>query len=197
MRGLDQYWGTLGHPSFLALGGAYVNVNGGSPDRAYQRGSALLSLGYQVLVIVDADKPVTAEVQNAFMAAGGQSATWGQGRALEDELFASLPDAAIDRLIAKGIEVRDRELVDSHIRDRSQNILNLQQIEAFRAAGHAYAAPTRASLGMASRIRNNGWFKSVTTYEFIAKTIIGPELSASHQSLQATINWIEGWIHAA
>lgn len=197
MRGLDQHWITLGHPSFLALGGAYVNVNGGNPDRAYQRGSALLSLGYQVLVIIDADKPVNAEIQNAFLAAGGQSATWGQGRALEDELFASLPDAAVDRLIALAIEVRERDLVASHIRDRSQNTLNLDAIQGFREQGIPYAPPTRAALGLASRIRNNGWFKSVTTYEFIAKTIIGPELNASHQSLQATINWIEGWIHAA
>lgn len=197
MRGLDQYWGSLGNPSFLALGGAYVNVNGGSPDNCYLRGSALLSLGYQVLVIVDADKPVTAEVQNAFLAAGGQSATWGQGRALEDELFASLPDAAIDRLIAKAIEVRDRDLVAGHIRDRSQNALSLEQIEVLRADNIPYAPPTRVTLGIASRIRRNGWFKSVTTYEFIAKNIIGPELQASALSLQTTINRIRGWIHAA
>ncbi|EPN45747.1 hypothetical protein A244_25069 [Pseudomonas syringae pv. actinidiae ICMP 18807] len=197
MRGLDQYWGSLGNPSFLALGGAYVNVNGGSPDNCYARGSALLSLGYQVLVIVDADKPITAEVQTAFLTAGGQSATWGQGRALEDELFISLPDTAIDRLIAKAIEVRDHDLVAGHIRDRSQNTLSLEAIRTFRAQGVPYAPQTRVFLGLASRIRKNGWFKSVTTYEFIAKTIIGPELEASALSMQATINRIRGWIHAA
>ncbi|RXT62627.1 MULTISPECIES: ATP-dependent nuclease [Pseudomonas] len=197
MRGLDQYWGTLGRPSFLALGGAYVNVNGGSPDNCYTRGSALLSLGYQVLVIVDADKPVNPAIQNAFHQAGGQSATWGQGRALEDELFACLPDTAIDRLLEKAIEVRDRDLVADHIRDRSQNTLNLQQIEAFRAQGVPYAPGTRSYLGLASRIRKNGWFKSVTTYEFIAKQIIGPHLQASHPDLHTTINRIRDWIHAA
>jgi len=197
MRGLDQYWGTLGRPSFLALGGAYVNVNGGSPDNCYTRGSALLSLGYQVLVIVDADKPLNPAIQNAFHLAGGQSATWGQDRALEDELFACVPDTAIDRLLEKAIEVRDRELVAVHIRDRSQNNLNLEQIEAFRAQGVPYAPGTRSYLGLASRIRKNGWFKSVTTYEFIAKHIIGPNLQASHPDLQTTINRIRGWIHAA
>ncbi|CRM32840.1 ATP-dependent nuclease [Pseudomonas sp. NPDC090964] len=197
MRGLDQYWGTLGRPSFLALGGAYVNVNGGSPDNCYTRGSALLSLGYQVLVIVDADKPVNPAIQNAFLLAGGQSATWGQGRALEDELFACLPDTAIDRLLEKAIEVRDRELVAGHIRDRSQNNLNLEQIEVFRAQAEPYAPGTRIYLGLASRIRKNGWFKSVTTYEFIAKQIIGPNLQASHPDLQTTINRIRDWIHAA
>lgn len=197
MRGLDQYWGTLGSPSFLALGGAYVNVNGGDPDRSYPRGSALLSLGYQVLVIVDADKPVTPTVQAAFHLAGGQSATWGQGRALEDELFASLPDAAIDRLLAKAIEVRDRDLVAGHIRDRSQNTLTLEQIEAFRGQGVPYAPNTRNFLGLASRIRKNGWYKSVTTYEYIARYIIGPELQTSHPNLQAIINRIRDWVHAA
>ncbi len=197
MRGLDQYWGGLGATSFLALGGAYVNVNGGEPDNCYTRGSALLSLGYQVLVIVDADKPATAAIQAAFHAAGGQSATWGQGRALEDKLFINLPDAAIDRLIAIAIDARDRELVNSHIRDRSQNALSLDAIQAFRAQGTPYAPPTRALLGLASRIRKNGWFKSVTTYELIARTIIGPELQASGPDLQATINRIRGWVHAA
>ena len=197
MRGLDQYWGTLGRPSFLALGGAYVNVNGGSPDNCYKRGSALLSLGYQVLVIVDADKPVNPAIQNAFHQAGGQSATWGQGRALEDELFACLPDTAIDRLLEKAIEVHDRGLVADHIRDRSKNNLNLEQIEAFRAQAEPYAPGTRSYLGLASRIRKNGWFKSVTTYEVIAKQIIGPNLRASRPDLQTTINRIRDWIHAA
>jgi hypothetical protein len=197
MRGLDQYWGTLGRPSFLARGGAYVNVNGGSPDNCYARGSALLSLGYQVLVIVDADKPVNAAVQQAFHMAHGQSATWGQERALEDELFACLPDTAIDRLLGKAIEVRGRELVAGHMRDRSQNNLTLEQIDAFRAQGVPYAPGTRTYLGLASRIRKNGWFKSVTTYEFIAKNIIGPELQASHPDLQTIINRIRDWVHAA
>ena len=150
-----------------------------------------------MLVIVDADKPATAAIQAAFHAAGGQSATWGQGRALEDELFINLPDAAIDRLIAIAIDARDRELVNSHIRDRSQNALSLDAIQAFRAQGTPYAPPTRALLGLASRIRKNGWFKSVTTYELIARTIIGPELQASGPDLQATINRIRGWVHAA
>lgn len=197
MRGLDQYWGTQGSSSYLALGGAYVNVNGGSPDNCYARGSALLSLGYQVLVIVDADKPVTPGVQTAFHFAGGQTATWGEGRALEDELFASLPDAAIDRLLAKAIELRGRELVAAHIRDRSVNQLTLEQIEAYRADNVLYSPVIRNILGVASRIRKSGWFKSVTAYEFIAKHIIGPELLASQPSLQTTINRIRGWTHAA
>jgi hypothetical protein len=116
---------------------------------------------------------------------------------LEDELFASLPDAAIDRLLAKAIEVRDRDLVAGHIRDRSQNTLTLEQIEAFRGQGVPYAPNTRNFLGLASRIRKNGWYKSVTTYEYIARYIIGPELQTSHPNLQAIINRIRDWVHAA
>lgn len=197
MRGLDQFWVSQHWPSFLAKGGAYVNVNGGSPDNCYLRGSALLSLGYEVLVIVDADKPVTQEVQQAFVASGGQSATWGQNRALEDELFASLSDAAIDTLIAKAIEVRDRELVAGHIRDRSQNTLSLDQILALRAAGTIFTPEARSILGTASRIRKNGWYKSVTTYEFIARNIIGPDLPNTTVGFQSIINRIRNWIHAA
>ncbi|MBM1197640.1 ATP-dependent nuclease [Pseudomonas weihenstephanensis] len=196
MRGLDQFWGAQRLPSFLATGGAYVNVSGGSTDNCYLRGSALLSLGYQVFVIVDADKPPTPAVRDAFHFAGGQSATWGQGRALEDELFLSLSDLAIDALLAKALEVRGRDIVAAHIREKSENALLLDMIQASRP-GLPYSPLARGVLGIASRIRKNGWYKSVTTYEYIAKNIIGPDLPSANPGFQAIINRIRDWIHAA
>jgi predicted ATPase len=196
MRGLDQFWCAQGLPSFLATGGAYVNVNGGSPENCYVRGKALLSLGYQVFVIVDADKEVTPEVQNAFLQAGGQSATWGQGRCLEVELFQSLSDQAIDALLAKALEVREPELVGSHIREKSGGALTLQGIQATRPA-LPYPPMIRNVLGLASSARKNGWYKSVTSYEYIAKHIIGPDLANANHGFRAIIDRIRDWIHAA
>lgn len=196
MRGLDQFWCAQGLSSFLATGGAYVNVNGGSPDNCYVRGSALLSLGYQVFVIVDADKPVTPAVQDAFLFAGGQSATWGQGCCLEVELFQSLSDQAIDDLLAKALEVREHELVVAHIREKSGGALTLEMIRATRPA-LPYPPMVRNVLGVASSIRKNGWYKSVTTYEYIAKNIIGPDLVNANPRFRATIDRIRDWIHAA
>jgi hypothetical protein len=110
-RGLDQFWTSQNRSSFFALGGAYVDTRGSNPDRAYSRGAALLKLGYRVLVIVDADRPPTPAIVAMFHAAGGQSLTWREDRALESELFHSLSDAAIMALIEKAIEVVGRELV--------------------------------------------------------------------------------------
>nr|WP_259745497.1 ATP-binding protein [Pseudomonas protegens] len=56
VRGLDQFWSSANNDSFLAKGCAYVNAGGGTTDNIYNRGSALLGLGYRVLLLVDADK---------------------------------------------------------------------------------------------------------------------------------------------
>ncbi|MEN5139481.1 ATP-dependent nuclease [Pseudomonas juntendi] len=197
VRGLDQYWVAQGQPSFMALGGAYVDVNGGSTDNCYNRGLALLGLGYRVLAIVDADKPPTPEILQGFLAAGGRSITWGVGRALEDELFASLPDTAIDALMAKALEDPGRELVSEHIRSKAEGMLSLDELLAARGQFTPYQAEQRRILGIASRIRRKGWFKSVTSYQYIGKSIIGPHLADSEAGFQQVINGIKDWIHAA
>lgn len=197
VRGLDLYWGTQGLPSFMALGGAYVDVNGGSTDNSYNRGLALLGLGYRVLAIVDADKPPTPGVLQSFLAAGGRSITWGVGRALEDELFASLPDAALDALITKALEDPGQELVAEHIRSKSEGRLSLNEVLDSRQQLNPYQPEQRRFLGIASRIRRNGWFKSVTSYQYVAKDIIGPHLANSNVGFQQIINGIKDWIHAA
>ncbi|MGA3797727.1 ATP-dependent nuclease [Pseudomonas fluorescens] len=196
VRGLDQFWSAAHNDSFMARGCAYVNAGGGTTDHVYNRGRALLGLGYRVLLIVDADKPPTPEIAQAFVAQGGVAMTWGQGRALEDELFASLPDLAIDALIVKALEVNELERVASQIQTKSENRSNLQAIQQHRAAGNAYPAETRVLLGIASRIRSKGWYKSVTTYQFVAKEIIGPHLLTSDAGFQRIINGIKEWVHA-
>jgi hypothetical protein len=147
-------------------------------------------------VIVDADKPVTLDVQNSFIQAGGQSATWGQGRCLEAELFQSLSDQAIDALLTKALEVREHELVAAHIREKSGGGLTLEALLAGRPA-LPYSPAARQVLGVASSIRRNGWYKSVATYEYIAKNIIGPDLINANPGFRAIIDRIRDWIHAA
>lgn len=115
IRGLDHFWSSINGVSMLAAGTAYVNVGGGEPDRCFVRGLALRHLGYRVLVLVDADKPPTDAVVQAYAAAGGETMTWRVGRALEDELFLSLPDPAIDALLQRAVELVDEDLVAAHI----------------------------------------------------------------------------------
>jgi len=195
-RGLDQYWVDQGATSFFALGGAYVNVGGSNPDRCFVRGTALLRLGYRVLVLVDADKSPTLEIVNEFHAAGGQSLTWRAGRALEDELFQSLSDSAIDALLTKAYEEVGRDLVDSHIRSKSEGNKTLADID-LEGLIDPIPEESKILLGIASRIRGSGWYKSVSAFQEIAKDIIGPNLATADVGFQSIIEQLRAWTHAA
>ncbi|KZL41509.1 chromosome segregation protein SMC [Pseudomonas syringae pv. syringae] len=183
-RGLDQWWGRCGATSFLAHGGSYVNAGGGTPDNSLVRGTALLHLGYRVLVFVDADKLSTPGVAEAFLAAGGQILTWRPGRTLEDELFRSLSEQALDSLLAKAEEVVGAELMNQQIQSKSQGGVTLEAIQTDRLID-GYIPEHRELLGVASRIRNNGWFKSLTAYQEIARDIVGPTLPNAELGFKA------------
>ena len=139
IRGLDQYWHeTFGSTAIPALGGAYLDVGGGTPDRCFARGTTLRRMGYRAIVFVDADKPITPDVLNTFLAEGGSYIIWRPGRAIEDELFLSFSDMVIDMLVNLAKELKGAELVDQHIRSKSNGAVTLAGIEASRQAGHLY-----------------------------------------------------------
>lgn len=195
-RGLDRYWRSKGLPSFFALGGAYVDTGGSEPDRCFEQGSALLKLGYRVLVLADADKPPTPDVVQAFHDAGGTSVTWRQGRALEDELFHSLSDDGIDELLAKAIEIHGRDLVNDHIKSKSGGKVDLNAVES-ESIVEGFSDGTKTLLGIAARTKGNGWFKSITAFQEVANDIVGPHLAESDADFQVLINKFRDWIHAA
>ena len=193
VRGLDQYWVSQGSKSFFALGGAYVDAKGGSPDQSFERAIALKKLGYRVLVLVDGDKPLNAELVLAY---NGPFINWRAPRALEDELFLSLNDASIDALVAKAITVLDRELVDENIKSKSNGLKNLDDIET-ESLVEAISDETKVILGKASRTKNNGWYKSVTIFQEVAKEIVGPNLETADQEFRDIINRLRSWMHAS
>ena len=196
IRGLDRYWTTHYGNSMLAAGTAYVNVGGGEPDRCFVRGLALRRLGYRVLVLVDADKAPTDAVVQAYTQQGGEIMTWRPGRALEDELFLSLPDLAVDALLQRAVELLDEELVAAHIHTHSQGAITLAGIREMRAAGNPYTIEVRQALGLTSRNRKNGWFKSLTKFEDLSRDIVGPHLQNVEAGFAALINRLYGWAHA-
>lgn len=196
IRGLDRYWTTHYGNSMLAAGTAYVNVGGGEPDRCFVRGLALRRLGYRVLVLVDADKAPTDAVVQAYTQQGGEIMTWRPGRALEDELFLSLPDLAVDALLQRAVELLDEELVAAHIQTHSQGAITLAGIREMRAAGNPYTIEVRQALGLTSRNRKNGWFKSLTKFEDLSRDIVGPHLQNVEAGFAALINRLYGWAYA-
>jgi putative ATP-dependent endonuclease of OLD family len=196
-RGLDQNWSTEKKlDAFPALGGAYVNVNGGEPDNCFKRASALLRLGYRVMVMVDADKPADPKIVKRFLAAGGEYVTWEPKRTLEDELFMSLPGDAVSKLLDKAVSIKGRTTVNNHIVSTSNGRVSLDSIED-ELASSQLSDEARRILGEASRVKKNGWFKSVTYYQDIGRHIVGPCLERSAEPFQRKIAELSKWTHAA
>lgn len=196
-RGMDRWWVHCGATSFLARGGSYVDSGGGSPDQCFTRGEAFLKLGYRVLVFVDADKPVsTVGLVERFVAAGGQYLTWRPGLALEDELFRHSSNDAVHMLLNKADEMVGRELMAEHIKSKSNGQVTLEAIEAERLNG-GYTPPSRALLGLAARNNKNGWFKSVSAFQEIAKEVVGPHLANAEPGFVQIVNRLWVWTNAA
>lgn len=197
-RGMDQWWVHRGATSFLANGGSYLDAGGGSPDQCFIRGEAFLKLGYRVLVFVDADKPVsTVGLIERFVDAGGQYLTWRTGLALEDELFLHLSDEAVDALLSKADDMVGRELMAEHIKSKSNGQITLDTIEVERMIGEGYKPASRSLLGLAARNNKNGWFKSVSCFQEIAKEIVGPHIATAEQGFVQITDQLLGWTNAA
>lgn len=194
-RGLDMYWQSKGSPSFFALGGAFFNAGGGSPDNALKRGTDLLKLGYKVRVFIDADKPSNPDTLDEFMSSGGELTTWKPPRALEDELFLSLPEKGVNELLEYAVELLGPELVDAHIKSASSGSSSLEAIQA-EYMFDVLSTSTRQVLAKAAKNNSNGWFKNITKYEAVANEIVGPNLADSDAEFVAIVDELKGWMHA-
>lgn len=195
IRGLDEFYSAQGHPSLQAAGVSYVDTGGGDPDRVFTRGLALLSLGYRVAAVLDNDKEPDGDLVNEFTRAGGYVFKWRDGRALEDELFLSLPTDAITQLIERALTYTEEGQVNNHIVSKSDGSLTLDAIQAVAAGG--YGAQAREVLGKAARTRRAGWFKSVTKMAAVAKDIVGPSLPNGDPELQDRLMELFRWAHDA
>lgn len=197
-RGLDQY-GVEDHnqTSFFALGGAYVNAGGSTPDLCLEKALVMRRLGYSVTAFIDADKAPTPALLGTLAAEGVGLLTWRAGRALEDELFISMTDAAIDLLLVYAIERIGRDDVAEHIRSKSEGQRTLDAIEAERVAHGVYSVATRELLGRAARVSRNGWFKSVSAYQHVGRKIVGPHLQNAEPGFVEVMNRLWAWTHAA
>jgi hypothetical protein len=138
-----------------------VDSGGGDADRPFGCANALQALRYRAAVFRDDDKKPSEAVEAEFQVAGGEVIAWREGRALEDELFLSLTDKAVDKLIDCAIELHDKDLINDHIKSVSRNARDLSAIES-DANRVGYSPDDRAILGRAAR-----------TYEFLEGRGIG------------------------
>jgi putative ATP-dependent endonuclease of the OLD family len=188
VRGLDQYRSATGHVSISARGTALVDCGGGDANRPFYRAMAFQALGYRTAVIRDDDLEPTAEVVTAYIAAGGEVIACRNGRTLEDELFLSLSDGGVAKLLERAIEVHGEDQVNAHIVSASQGAWNLKSIRAER-----FSPESRAVLAKAARLRRSGWFKSVTWMEDAVRDIVGPELDNAEAGFRELVEAPFAW----
>lgn len=192
IRGLDQYRTTHGKESISACGTALVDCGGGHPNRPFERATTFLSLGYRAAVIRDDDKRPATAIEDEFIAKGGKIVAWRDGHALEDELFLSLTDNAVDKLLMRAIEIHSKELVNDRIKSATKNSRDLTAIQT-EAIVEGFSAESRTMLGKAARTKHAGWFKSVTWMEDVARDIVGPDLSDADPGFKMLAESIFAW----
>lgn len=196
MRGIDQYRVASGHQSINAQGASLVDCDGGHPDRCIMRAAAFHALGYRTAVVRDNDQRPTEALEVTFTANGGKVIAWRDGRALEDELFLSLSDEAIVKLINRAIELHGEELINEHIKSASENARNLQAIRNEMLSG-SITLESRKILGKAARAKRASWFKSITSMENVAREIIGPDLRNADMGFLTRVEEIFAWVKNA
>lgn len=180
MRGFDQWRSSHGHVSIAAHGCALVDGGG---SELFSRALAFQSLGYRVATLRDSDVHPTPHLEAQFVAAGGQTYRWRNGRALEDELFETAGPQTVAKLLELAVSEKEEALVNEHIKTASGNAKDLAMIRTECAAG--ITPPSRTLLGAASRFKGQkGWFKSVGVMEHAARELIAPELP---QAIDAAI----------
>ena len=185
LRGVARYLNLEGLSEPIAAKGVAL-VDAGGVTKLYDRADAFLALGYRVLAFRDDDRQPNVTIEAAFLATGGKLVRWRAGRAVEDELFASLPDAAVAALVESAIQIHGQQLIDAHIGSASNGTMGLRAPAALlTSAGRSFVA--KAS-------KQSGWFKKVTWMEDAAADIVGPHLAMAEQGFQDILAELFAWI---
>ena len=187
LRGIDRFWVSKGFTDPITARGTAL-LDAGGVSRLYDRANAFVALGYRVLVFRDDDKQPDAAIEAEFLAGGGKLVKWRPGRALENELFTSLPDKAVTALIRLATEIHGQPFIDAQIRSTSNGVTGLLDAAALLSPAG------RSVLAKASKTQKTGWFKSVSWMEDVAADIVGPHLVESDQGFQDILDDLFTWI---
>jgi putative ATP-dependent endonuclease of OLD family len=186
LRGVDQFRASTGKISMAAIGASLVDANG--CDNLYRRANAFRTLGYRTTVLRDDDKQPSPVVEGVFTKISGPIFKWRAGRALEEELFTSLPQTAALKLLEYAIELRGETLVEEHIKSASSGMIALADCKA------KMTADVRGHLAKACATKATPWFKSVSGMEHCGREIVGPALATSEEGFRTIVESVFRWI---
>jgi putative ATP-dependent endonuclease of OLD family len=189
LRGLDMFAVATNSISIHARGVSLVNAGGVS--KLYNRAEPFRRLSYRTAVFRDDDTQPDAAAEAAFLAAAAPVFKWRVGRAVEDELFQSLPDQAVLGLLAKAELFLGSDLIDAQIISCSAATINLA------ACKEAVTPHSRTVLALAAKTKENPWFKTVSRAEEAARDVVGPHLQQSERGFFAIIDNMWRWMNGA
>lgn len=194
VRGFDIYWSGSGHASLLSSGAIAVSWGGSHPEKGFNRGMALIKLGYRVIILVDSDKAIDPNVVAAYEKTGSKYIQWDAGRATEHELFMSLNDEGVGLLIKRAIEINGKQSIADQIAHHSKNTTTLDEVE-FEEIDAGFQDGTRRLLGDAAH--KGGWFKThgQGCYEELTRDIVAPRFEKMHEVFVKKIKDLFGWAH--
>lgn len=202
LRGVDDWNVAKGRDSLLARGVSLLDAGGGSPKGCIEKAVLFAKLGYEVSAFIDNDVQVDSEACNRLTEAGGRLFTWEEGFALEDALFAHLPDRSVHKLLEFALENVGRGSVDEKVREQFGSEASISSIlERAELAG--YTTDERKKLGLASRTKKkgksggaekkSGWFKSIDWMERVGRELVGPAMPTDKTALTRVVFDIFRW----
>lgn len=192
VRGIDLFRIEKKHQSLAARGVALADGHG---ESTFKRANAFVALGYRTLVLRDNDKDPDARELKEFTQGNGTVLQWPDKNALEEELFASLSDLAVLELLEQGIENIGEAVVADQIKSISNNSLTLEKCRT------KVTENVRRVLGKASKqnskTRKVGWFKSISEFEIVGRSIVGPDLENCDTKFRTIIDQLFKWVNSA
>ncbi|WP_442682181.1 ATP-dependent nuclease [Stenotrophomonas sp. JC08] len=183
VRGLDYYWISQGQDP-LALAGIAISNGNGIPQAA-PRAAAYAKLGYRTALLMDDDRPLTAEERAPVDQEGVKVISWGAGHATEEALFNGLGWPDVLALVAIAEEIWGEGHLSQGTRNASGGVLNLA---GCRVGDNPVA---RATLAAASK--SQGWFKRIDFGERVGQEVVGPGYERATPELRATLEAIYWW----
>ncbi|WP_199139598.1 ATP-dependent endonuclease [Delftia sp. ASV31] len=202
LRGVDDWNVGKGGDSLLARGVSLLDAGGGSPKSCIEKAILFAKLGYDVAAFIDNDVAVEQNVTTRFSSVGGRLFTWEDGFALEDALFAHVPEESIDKLIDFALENVGLGSVDEKIKEEFGSKTSASSLRS-DAEVMGYSADDRQKLGRASRTKKkgkngepgkkSGWFKSIDRMERVGREIVGPAVAPVRTPLTQVVADIFRW----
>lgn len=167
MRGLDALWIVNGRDSFAYQG--VVAINGEGIPKALYIAQHLLDLGYEVLALLDSDRPPPSGEVRKIKDRGGKVLTWEGSCSTERRIFLDVPWSTVQRLVEYAVECDGPDRILHTINAVMPD--GMTKLSTLELAASYDNDAFRDVLGAAAKTEGKAWFKDIGRAEHIAGLI--------------------------